>query len=92
MKAIAIPYSCQQNAPSQPLKELVDVPVIRERGQKLLIAKRNKLLKALFIKHVYDDAALKDIRVYEGKADDYGDIIVEHRETETYLFLTFVKA
>lgn len=80
-KAICLPYCCDQNEPSIPLKQIVTLPDN--------VAKRNKLLKKLFVEHVCD-AELKELTVRKGKPDDYGDLFVSYGD-EVYMFVTFIK-
>ena len=80
-KAVALPYSVDQNEPSKPLAHLVDIPEN--------INDRNDLLKYLFTQHVCDDLHPDEIEVYNGD-QDYGDIVVADLDGNMFLYLTYV--
>lgn len=85
-KAIGIPYCCNQNEPSVPLKKLIDIPDD--------IQQRNKLLLQLFNEHVCDMSDLDDdekeeVRITES-SKGYGDIIVSYGD-DVFLYVTFIE-
>ena len=82
MKAIFLPYSCDQNEPSRPLRQVLELPTD--------IAKRDDLLKRLFIHYVceVDEEDQADITIREGGENDYGDLVVEL--SDMYLFVTYL--
>ncbi len=83
-KAIVQPYCSDQNEPSRPLRKLVEIPDD--------IKERNQLLKKLFCEHVLDKSDWEgdDPKIRKGRANDYGDLIVEGR-FDTFLFVTFIE-
>jgi len=87
-KAIILPYCVEQNAPSQPLKKLFDVPSnVKERDKALI-----KLFNETFEEDPDDEESGKrKVTVKKGKADDYGDLIVTYGYGDYLLLVTFIE-
>ena len=82
MKAILLPYTCDQNEPSRPVAQIIELPNETKP--------RNLYLKLLFIKHVNEDADIREVTIQKGKKYDYGDIIVEG-PYDQFLYVTLIK-
>ncbi len=80
MKAILVPYCCDQNEPSRPLRQIVTIPDN--------VKARNELLKALF-EEVFETDEPEKLTVRKGGRNDYGDIVVQGPH-ELYLFVTII--
>lgn len=79
-QAIIVPYMVDQNEPSTPLAHvfiLPDDPRVR-----------NDMLRVLFTQHVFDGAAVDELRVTEDSS--YGDIAVSYDDS-IFMYVTFVK-
>lgn len=83
MKAILVPYACDQNAPSKPISKLYTIPTDTEQ--------RDEELKVLFQEHVCFSE--EDLGLTICKDDDpygYSDLYVVDQSGEMFLFVTYV--
>lgn len=81
-RAIAIPYCVDQNEPSIPVKQVLELPDD--------VTARNELLKDIFIERVCD-VERDDLTVKKGKRNDYGDLVVVYGDGDMFLYVTFVE-
>lgn len=82
-RAICLPYTENQNAPSVPLRKIISLPDSKKE--------RDALLKKIFVEQVCPDTDVDQLIVRNGrKDDDYGDLIVAH-EYGIYMFVTYIE-
>ena len=79
-QAILLPYCCDQNGPSVPLKFIVDIPDD--------VTARDKLLRELFIAHVMCEADAVDVDI-DDTAGGYGDIVLSYNDV--FLYVTYIE-
>lgn len=81
-QAILLTYASGQNAPSQPLRHIYELPDGREECA--------DFLKAQFLEHAYDGAEADDLVVVDVPTE-YGDITVYDPDAEIFLYATFIE-
>ncbi len=81
-KAIAVPYTEEQNEPSRPLSRIIEVPSNKKE--------RDAMLLELYNSTFQPDEGEEPATVKDGKDDDYGDVIVEN-DYGCYLFITYIE-